>query len=575
MGLTSALGIGQSALAAYQAALRVAGQNIANVGTPGYTRTSAQLAAVAGATIRAGQMGSGVRVLAINRAISESLQTRLRTAMSDRSSATSERGVLSRLEGILDPLGDSNLGSLLSEFFSSVSDLQSNPDSTATRGIVVNTAQRLAQRIQSIRTDLLNQRIDVNKDIQTAVESADLLATQIADLNIQITIAEAGGTGPASALRDQRDQLLGQLSEYFNITTREQPGGAVNVYIGNESLIQFGQSFGLTSEVISDETTGLPTVRVKLKLNNGVISTSSGMVEGLITARDAHNQAQFDRLDQLAGALIGEFNKIHAGGQGLAAFTSITGTNGVLDSTVALNTPDNGLSYLPQSGSFFINVRDANTGEVISTRQINIDLDGIGADTSLDSLAADINANVPNVTATVLANGKLQLSSADGYSFTFLDDTSGALASLGLNTFFSGTGAIDIGVNPLISGNVNYLAAGRPVDNPAFFTGDNANAIRLAALQDQAVASLGGVSLNEFYNSSMAQLAVSSSAADGAEKASGVIFDSLTAQRESISGVNMDEEAVNLIQFQRAYEGAAKYMQVVDEMLQTLLGLLR
>ncbi|MBK8267498.1 MAG: flagellar hook-associated protein FlgK [Planctomycetes bacterium] len=575
MGLTSSLGIGQSALAAYQAALQVAGQNIANVGTPGYTRNSAQLAALAGQTFRAGQIGNGVRVLSINRAISESLQTRLRTATSDRSSAGAERSTLSRLEGILDPLGDANLGSLLSEFFSSISDLQANPDSAATRGIVVNTANRLAQRIQSIRTDLLNQRLDVNKDIQTAVDTADRIATQIADLNTQITISEAGGTGPASALRDQRDQLLGQLSDYFNITTREQPGGAVNVYIGNESLVQYGQSFGLRSEVVSDQTTGLPTVRVLLKLNNGVISTSSGMVEGLITSRDTHNQLQFDRLNQLAGALIGEFNKIHSGGQGLAAFTTITGTNGVTDSTLPLNTANNGLTYLAQSGSFFINVRDRNTGEVISTRQINIDLDGIGADTTLDSLAADINANLPNVTATVLASGKLQLSSADGYSFTFLDDSSGALASLGLNTFFTGTGALDIGVNSLISGNVNYLAAGRPTDNPAFFTGDNSNAIKLAALQDLSIASLGGVSLNEFYTSSMAQLAVSSSAAAGAETASSVIFDSLTAQRESISGVNLDEEAVNLIQYQRAYEGAAKYMQIVDEMLQTLLGLLR
>ncbi|MBX3396904.1 MAG: flagellar hook-associated protein FlgK [Phycisphaerae bacterium] len=574
MGLSSALGIGQNALAAYQAAMQVTGQNIANVGTPGYTRNTAQLASVAGATIRAGQMGNGVRLLAINRAISESLQTRLRSATSDKASASAERGTLTRLEGILDPLGDSNLGSLLSEFFGAVGDLEANPDSAATRSIVVTTADRLAKRIQQVRTDLINHRIDVNRDIESSVASADRLATEIANLNIQISVAEAGGTGPASALRDQRDQLLGQLSEIFNITVREQPGGAVNVYVGNESLIQFGQSFGLKTEMVSDAN-GLPTVNVRLKLNNGLISTSSGLVEGLVSARDQHNQLQFDRLDQIALALIGEFNRIHSGGQGLAAFSQLTGTNGVIDSTVALDTANNGLPYLPKTGSFFINVRDANTGEVVATRQININLDGLGSDTTLDSLAADINANVPNLSATVLSNGRLQLSSADGYSFTFLDDTSGALAALGLNTFFTGSGAVDIGVNPLVAGNVNYLAVARPTDNPAFFTGDNSNALRLSALQDQAIASLGGASLNEFYNSSIAALSVGSSAAAGAEKAAGVIWDSLTAQRESISGVNLDEEAVNLMQFQRAYEGAARYMQVVDSMLQTLLGLLR
>ncbi|HWL95015.1 MAG TPA: flagellar hook-associated protein FlgK [Phycisphaerae bacterium] len=574
MGLTSAFGIGQNALAAYQAALQIAGQNIANVATPGYTRNTAQLAALAGQSFRVGQLGNGVRIASITRAISESLQARLRTAGSDRSSAGAERSGLARLEGILDPLGDSNLGSLLSEFFSSVSDLQNTPESAATRGIVVNTATRLTQRIQSIRTDLVNQRHDINKDIQTSVGEADRLATQIADLNTQITIAEAGSNGQASALRDQRDQLLGSLSEIFTISVREQPNGAVNVYIANESLIQYGQSFGLKAEIVTGAD-NLPTAEVRLKLNNGLISTSSGMIDGLVAARDTHNTLQLQRLDSLATGIIQEFNKIHAGGQGLSAFTSLTGTNAVIDSSLALNTADNGLALLPQSGSFFINVRDANTGAVVTTRQINVDLDGIGTDTTLDSLAADINANVPNVTATVLANGKLQLTAADGYSYTFLDDTSGALAALGLNTFFTGTGSVDIDVNALITGNVNYLAAARPTDDPKLFSGDNANAIKLAGLQDLAVAGLGGASLNEFYNSSMAQLAVSASAADGAEQASGVIFDSLTVQRESISGVNLDEEAVNLVQFQRAYEGAARYMQVVDEMLQTLLGLMR
>lgn len=573
MGLTSALNVGQNALAAYQAALQITGQNIANVGTPGYSRNTVHLGAIAGPNLRVGQLGYGVRVAAIGRAVSESLNARLRGATSDKSSATAQRDGLSRLETIFDPLGDSNLGSLLSEFFSSISDLQATPDSIASRGIVVNSATRLTQRVQQIRTDILNQRNDINRDIQTSVESADRIAGEIATLNQQITIGEAGG-GVASTLRDQRDQKLSDLSDILDITVREQPNGAVNIYVGNESLVQFGDSFGLSSEVVPGED-GLPTVEIRLKLNNGPITPSSGSIAGLVRTRDTDLKSQLDRLDTLASTLVNEFNKIHAGGQGLAAFTSLTGAENTLDSTLPLNTADNGLGFLPQTGSFFINVRDAVTGAVVATRQINIDLDGIGSDTTLDSLAADITANVPNVTATVLGNGKLQLTSDAGYSFTFLDDTSGTLAALGLNTFFTGSSSLDISVNPVVSGNTNYLAAARPVDNPSFLAGDNANAILLANLQDSAIAAIGGASLNQYYNSSMAELAVSSSAAKGTEQAAGVIFDSLTVQRESISGVNLDEEAVNLIQYQRAYEGSARYMQVVDEMLQTLLGLLR
>ncbi|HVP10118.1 MAG TPA: flagellar hook-associated protein FlgK [Phycisphaerae bacterium] len=567
MGLTSALGIGRSALAAYQAALQIVGNNIANVGTAGYTRTSADLNAIPGVNLGFGQVGNGVNLGGVRRAVSEAINARLRTAASDKQSASAQQSNLDRIEGIVDPLGDVNLGSLLGDFFKSLNDLQNNPQNSATRGIVISTATGLAQHIRDIRSDLLAVRDDANTEIQQATQRADDLATKIADLNTQITTAEAGGGGPASALRDQRDQLLSQLSEIFAINVREQPSGAVNVYIGNEALIQFGQSFGLTTstELNSD---GLATAVVRFAHNRGPVPTSSGQVAGLIKTRDTDVGAQMSRLDSLAAALISEINKIHAGGKGLTGFSNLTGISAVIDPSVALSATDNGISFPPKTGSFFIDVKDAS-GAVVRT-QVNIDLDGIGADSTLNSVAADINANVANVTATVLADGRLQLSATGGCTFTFADDTSGFLAAMGLNTFFTGKNSLDIAVNPLISGNTNLLAAAVG-DQP----GDGANATALASLQDQAVSSLGGASLNEYYTATVSTLAVSVSGANSAADASSTIFDSLTAQRESISGVNLDEETVSLISYQRAFEGAARYMTVVDDMLQTLLTLVQ
>ncbi|MCG8404320.1 MAG: flagellar hook-associated protein FlgK [Phycisphaerales bacterium] len=567
MGLTSALGVGRTALAAYQAALQVAGQNIANVATPGYTRTRADLSAIPGAGLSVGQLGRGVQITSIRRSISETLQSRLRTAISDKESAGTERNSLNRIESLFDPLGDRNLGSLLSEFFASLGDLQNNPDNIATRGIVISTASSLTQRIGDIRGDLIGLRDEINREIETITLRADQITTQIAELNGEITLAESGSAGPAAALRDQRDQLLSELSEYFAISVREQPGGAVNVYIGNESVVQFGTSFGLKTTQELD-TNGLTISVVRFQLNDGPVTAKGGLVEGLITSRDVHNFSRFAELDSLSGALIHEINKVHSGGRGLEDFSDLTGLTEVLDSSLALNTPDNGIPFLPQTGSFFIDVKDSS-GTVVRT-QVNIDLDGIGADTTLDSLAADITANVPNLTATVTANGKLQLTADNGFTFAFADDTSGVLASLGLNTFFAGKDSLDIEVNPLLVNNSALLAAAQ-----SDFAGDGSNATALVAVQDSAIASLSGASLNEFYNSAMANIAVSSSAATSATEAAEIIFESLTVQRESISGVNLDEEAVALISFQRAYEGAARYMRVVDEMLQTLLTLVR
>jgi len=568
MALNSALGIGRSALTAYQAALSVVGQNIANAGTPGYSRASARLAALSGTGLNTGQLGGGVRLDAVRRNVNESLNARLRLSGSDQQSALAQRSSLSRVEGIFDPLGGDNLGSLLSEFFGSISDLQNTPENPASRGIVVNTATALVQRIGDVREQLIGLRKDLNVDVEDAVIQADAIASKIAEINVQISSTEAATGGPASALRDERDRLLTSLSEYFSITVKEQPSGAVNVFVGNASLVQFGESFGIytSNEVNAD---GLNVAVVRFKIDNGPVNAGSGIVKGLIESRDTHAGTQLARLDTLAAAVISEVNRIHAGGKGLKDFTNVTGLTGVIDPSLALSAADNGVAFPPQTGSFFIDVKDTATGQVVRT-QIHIDLDGIGADSSLNSVAADISGNVPNLTATVLADGRLQLSAASGYSFSFADDTSGALGALGINTFFGGSDALTIKMNPTIVSDPSYIAAGK-----SGLSGDGGNATALASLADTAVAGLGGVSLNAYYNATMADIAVRSSGAQSALDASGIVFDSLTAQREAVSGVNLDEEAVAMISYQRAYQGAAEYMRVVDEMLQVLLGLVR
>jgi flagellar hook-associated protein 1 FlgK len=568
MGLTSSLSVGRSALTAYQAALQIAGNNIANIATPGFSRTTPDLSAIPGPGFRGGQLGGGVRLSSVRRNVNESLQARLRTATSDRESASTEQMSLDRVESIFNPLGDTNLGSLLGEFFAAVGNLQNNPENMATRGIVLNAADTLAERIRDIRQDLINLRNDLNTEIEEATQRADEILSQIADINVQVTIAEAGSSGPASALRDQRDQLLSELSELFGITVRHQPSGAVNVYIGNESVVQFGQSFGLQA-VLETDSNGLAIAVVRLKLNNGPIAAATGHVQGLINARETHIGTQSSRLDTFAAALIREVNNIHAGGKGLEGFSQLTSLTSVIDPTLALSQTDNGITFLPNTGSFFIDVKDTASGTVIRT-QISIDLDGIGADSTLNSVAADITANVTGVTATVLADGRLQLTAGTGVTFTFADDTSGFLAAMGLNAFFSGIDSSNIAVNSLIQNSPALVAAAQ-----SDFPGDGTNATALVSLQGQAVTTLSGASLNEHYATTMAGIAVSLSGARSAFEAGAVIFDSLTAQRESLSGVSLDEEAIALVSYQRAFQGAARYLNVVDEMMQTLLTLIR
>ena len=567
MGLTASLSIGRTALTAYQAALAAVGNNLANAATPGYSRLSARLTAIAGPAFGTeGQLGGGVRMASVKRNVSESLQARLRTATSDKESASTEQSSLDRVEGVFNPLGDMNLGTLLGDFFTAWGNLQNNPENIAARGVVINAAGTLTEKIRHDRGELEKLQTDLNTQIVEATREADEIATKIADLNTQIVTAEGGTGGSASALRDQRDQLLGDLSKLFGITVCEQPSGAINVYVGNEPLVQYGQSFGLKTDTELDSN-GLAKTVVRLVQNDGLIRVTGGSVEGLMTTRDSHVAEQLDRLDTLAAALIREVNTIHASGRGLEGFSSLTSQTAVLDPAAALSDTDNGLAFVPKTGSFFIDVKDATTGATVRT-QIHVDLDGIGTDSTLNSVAADINANVAGVTATVLADGRLQLTAAAGGTFSFADDTSGFLASMGLNAFLSGTDSADIDVSDLVSANPALVAAARSDS-----VGDGSNATAMATLQGQAVSSLGGASLNDYYTTTMANLAVKQSGARSAAEASGIIFDSLTAQRESLSGVNTDEEAIAMVSYQRAYQGAARYLTVVDEMMQTLLAL--
>ncbi len=565
MGLSASLQIGRSALLSYQAALQVVGNNISNAGNAGYTRQSADLAALpppyGGSTV---PIGNGVTVAGIRRNISEAVESRLRQAQSDQSSAQAEDSTLARLESVLNALGDSNLSTQMEKFFKSIGDVQNSPENLSLRTIVLSNGTQLAQSLQQTRRDIVATRNEANQEIASSVARANQLATNIASLNVQITTQEGGSQGPASALRDQRDQALSELSTLMGITTREQPGGAVNVYVGNEPLVFAGQSRGLVSKQ-EPGANGLLNNTIQFGDNGQPVTVSTGKLGGLVASRDVHADGQLGRLDQLAAALISEVNKVHSRGQGLNGFASVVAGNGVSNPSAALNAA--GLSLSPKSGTFYVNVKDKATGAVVQTA-IHVDLDGIGTDTSLNSLAGDFNTNVANVTATVQADGTLKLTAASGFTFDFADDSSDTLAALGINTFFAGTNASNIDLAAGVAGSPERIAA-----SSSGLTGDGSNAGKLAAVIESGAASLGGSSLSDFYNASVGIHAVSSAAARNQVEASDTILSSLTAQRESVSGVNLDEEAVKLVTYQRAYEGAARYITVVDEMLQTLLAM--
>ncbi len=252
-----------------------------------------------------------------------------------------------------------------------------------------------------------------------------------------------------------------------------------------------------------------------------------------------------------------------------------------LDRTRPLNDPANQtLSELPfraVNGGFIVNVRDRATQAVTSVR-INVDLDGINsagqpgtADDTTPQQIADAMAAIPGLSATIAPSGQLQVSSLPGYEFTFADDTSGVLGTLGMNAYFTGTDASDIAVRADLASDPSRLAAGRMVNGQLV---ENGTALALAGLQTTTVQGLSSRSIADAWRDTAQQVGARASAFASASESAAVVKDSLEGQRAAISGVSIDEESISLLDYQRQYQAAARVISVAQEMTNTLLQLI-
>ncbi len=577
MGLmNSALQIGRSALLTYQGALQTVGSNISSAASPDYTRLNPLLGPIQGGIHGTDlEPGAGVAITEIKRMLDDALEGRLRLAIGGQTESDARQVSLSQLESFFDDVSGAGVGSRLTDFFGLFEELQNSPEDVAARDLTIAGGALLAESLQDLRGQLSSFGQGIDSQISDLVASADEIAHQIGVLNQEISTGEAGRRSEATALRDQRDALLRDLSEIFDVTVREEPDGDVNVYIGSEALVQ-----GATvRELVAIQDVDGEFIRTSARFadTNQQVQVHGGRMAGLITAREEDAYGRTDEIDTLASAIISDVNRIHADGQGLQGFSSVTGSYDVLATDVALDSTAAGLAFPPQSGSFFITVADDATSTPVAYR-IDVALDGTAGDTTLDSLVADINANVSGATASITSDNRLQIVGDTGFSFTFgydgqqaRSDTSHVLAALGVNNFFQGRDASSIAISDTLAANPELLAAAS-----VFVSGDGANAANIASLSSIGSASFrGGVSIQDYFNGLSGRVAVDGSAANANMDASTSVLLSLSAQKESVSGVNLDEEAVSLLKYQRAYQGVARYVSVVDELLGELVALVR
>lgn len=634
MTLFSSLHTGLTGLQATMAALQTTGHNIANASTPGFSRQRVDLQAQRPLELPRFQVGRGVTLAGVSRIVDQGVEQRLRDSQAVLSSLGARSETLDRLEALYGALSGVDLGEQMNRLFAAIQDFSLNPEDLSTRREVLGSATTLAQSLNFLDRRIREFRGQLNGDVKTTVDDVNRITRELADLNRHIVASEHAGldNGDANDLRDRRGVLLRELSDLIRITAVESTNGDVNVLAGSAFLVFGTEAFDVTTTESADN--GVLVDTPVFSNRAAALAVEGGRLQGLIEGRDeVLGQASRD-LNVLAQAVAFEFNRVQSTGQGLERFGDLTSLRSVQDvalelalegsvtSASTLDTltdasligitdptgrtlqvlsgqdvletrritgfdPTTGTLFfdrpLPKplaigdryqikelpfpvvNGSFDVVVTNEVTG-VQQSFAITIDLDRIGADTTWNDVVTQLNL-VPNLAATLTSDNHIRIrSGSNDVRFSFARDTSGFLAAAGLNAFFTGATAGDVAVNDALSVSPELLS-GALSNRP----GDNAGALAFGALRDLAVTD-GGATFEDFYRGIVGGLGVQAGEYKNRFETQGFLAQQLENQRERISGVNIDEEAVHMIEYQRAFQASARFIGVIDDLLNTLIN---
>ena len=579
MSLSAALNIGRSALSASQLGIQVASNNMANASTPGYSRQRAIIESISGdRSIGGGGAGRGVRIGVVRRDVDAAINARLTAAGADAAAAAVQERIFRQLESTLGELGENDLSNELAGFFRVWSERANETKSSSS---VIQQADRMARFCVKLRGDLTDQRTQIDESVAVTVDRANQLIANIAELNKVISTSERGGS-PANSLRDQREEAIAELSTLVDVSTIDRGLGGFDVLVGSAPVVLGDRSKRLEGGKISTpdgtrivvQTTGDDSQQLDIR---------AGELGSLLVNRTGALETTINRLDRLVSQMVFEVNRLHSTGTNATGLRQSSGTVAFAADQrgKALNDPTNDVTSLQPfkavNGGFMVNVRDRATGGMQTVR-VPVDLDGVdatgargtGDDTSVEDIRAALAA-IPGLSAEFGADGKLRVTAAEGFDFSFSDDTSGALAVLGMNAFFTGVDASDVAVNPALLADSSLLLTGRIVDG-AFV--ENGTALELARLQERAATGLGGLTFADHWRDTSQMVGGGAAESMINATARAMVRDSLQSQRDAISGVNIDEESIGLLDFQRQYQAAARVISTVDQMTQTLLSMI-
>lgn len=563
--VSSVFNIAVTGLSTAQAGLSAISNNISNAGTKGYSRQDIVQTASEGLQTRIGYFGNGVNLEDVRRVSSDFLNARLNEALSKENYFNSYADQISQIDSVLSD--DANgVAAGLTGFFTAIQDLTTRPGDLATRESVLTAAKTVSGRINGVNTALERVRDSINSSLQGAVDAVNGLTRQLADLNVQITEASnRGGKGATpNDLLDRRDGLLRELSGFVANTVVNNGDNTINIYLkSGQPLVSKTKS----AELIPMRDPFDPlTIQVGLRLTSAddsqqrvvrfdANSLGEGKIAGLIASRDTDLTQYRNILGVIAGQFADRINTLQREG------FDLNGDAGV--DMFAFNA-----SKASRSSNNESNATVSITAVEFSKVKA-VDYELLNDAGTLKYRAAYSRDDYRE--ATLVSTGNPSIYTI-GQEFTFSIDAStksGDRFLLQPVTDVAATLQLDLQ-------GASAVAAGRT----AGARGDASNLQRMALLQTSTVENTAfgatqEVTVTSAFNQLVSRVGNRGREIQEAAATSTAVREGAEAQQQDVSGVNLDEEAANLLKYQQAYQAAGQVIAMSKDLFDSLLSAIR
>lgn len=619
MGSTfSGIELGKRSIMAHTDAISTAGHNISNANTEGYSRQRVQMKEFdplyrpdLERAERAGMIGQGIDVQSINRVRDEMLDQRITAQQNQESYWDTRSKYYTMIEQIYNEPDEVSVRSNMDKFWESWQELSVNPESHAARQAVVSRGESLADSIKSKWENLMGVGSLINSDIEATVKQVNSYANQIAALNSEIVRSRGMGDNPNDLL-DRRDLLVDKLSKLANITTDQRDSDEFMVHLDGRVLVQGGVARNFELVSLTDNNGYDKLVWADTREDAFV---SGGTLGALVELRDVDVRNEIQSLNTMTMNFSDLVNDIHRNAYGannvtgLDFFTQhsfVENVNGNFDrdgdgafdhsyifrftGTTRLNPQEQigfegVMTFSGPSGNVQVAYHPTDTVETVINR-INDSNGEVKA-----YLDRNSNLVLKGTTAQNMENPDFVIRHVEDSGF-FLTGYSGILSASGeagaydyaradaVNSLAGAQFAVSpvlnpagyIEVNNVIKNDVKSVAAAFRDDSGNVNAGDGRAAVEIASIRNTKVMIGHERTLDDYFADSVTNVGLKGEQAENNLNSHMAVMNDLRSMRDSISGVNIDEELSDIIKFQHGYNAAAKFVTVWDSLIDTVIN---